>query len=212
MLEQERHADLDLGRFDRVVIIQDQHDVVGQRVELVEQWSEDGFDGPVGRFEERQRLRADRRRHRPQRGDQVRPEGDGMVVAGIEREPHGHRPAGRRDSQPFGQERRLAEPGRGRDERQLRLGPTLHAIGQVRPGHQATPPPRGVELAVEQRACHAPRYLAPRIRAAGCRALTVKGSWRSGNGRSWRARQDSEVRVPIRDLGSSPSNEPKSGS
>ena len=61
-------------RIDHVVVVEDQDDVVGQRVELVEQRRQDRLDRPVGRLEERQRRRADAGHRRLQRGDQVRPE------------------------------------------------------------------------------------------------------------------------------------------
>ncbi len=95
-----------------------------------------GFDRPLGRLEERQRARSDPWRRRLKRGDQVGPEHDGMVIAGIERKPRRDRSIWRSGCQPFGQERRLPEAGPRRDERQPKLSPAMQAIGQVRPRHR----------------------------------------------------------------------------
>ena len=44
MLEQERHPVLDLGRADRVVVVEHEHQVVREPAELVEERREDGLD------------------------------------------------------------------------------------------------------------------------------------------------------------------------
>ena len=107
----------------------------------------------LGLLQEGERTRADPRRHRLQRGDQVGPERHGLVVSLVEREPR-HGPfTGRSGRQPLGQERRLAEAGRGGDEGQLRLGPAAQALAQPRTCHQAASWPRDVELGLQQRAC-----------------------------------------------------------
>ena len=82
VVEQERHPLLHLGRVDDVVVVEHQHDVVGDGAEVVEQRGEHRLDrGRLRRLQERERARADLRRHRLQRGDQVGPEGRGLVVA-----------------------------------------------------------------------------------------------------------------------------------
>ena len=45
MLEQVGHAVLDIGRIDLVVVIEHEHDVIGESVKLVQQRSQDRLDG-----------------------------------------------------------------------------------------------------------------------------------------------------------------------
>ena len=153
VLHQERHPVIDVVRVDHVVVVEHKHDVVRHRGELVEHRREDGLDRRwLGPPEHGQRMGADPRRHRLQRGDQVGPEGGGFVVSQVEREPR-HRPSiGRSGCQPLRQERRLAEAGRGGDERQLRLGPTAQALDEPWACDQTTSQLGDVELGLEQRA------------------------------------------------------------
>ena len=154
VLQQERHPVLDVVRVDHVVVVEHQHDVVRHRAELVEQRGEDRLDRRwLGPLQQGQRPCADPRRHRLQRGHQVGPERRGLVVAWVERKPRRGPFIGRSGCQPLGQQRRLAEAGRGGDERQLRLGPTAHALDEPWACDQAASQPGDVELGLEQRAC-----------------------------------------------------------
>ena len=86
--------------------------------------------------------------------DEIRPEHRRIVVPLVEREP-GHGPAvrlGRR--QPLRQQGRLPEPGRRRHEHERRLSHGLSRSLRLGRAHQTAPPPRDVELGLEQRACH----------------------------------------------------------
>ena len=154
VIQHEGHAGLDVRRSDDVVVVEDEDEVAGLRVELVEQGRQHGFGRQVGRLEDRQGARPDVRPDRSQGRYDARPEGDRMVVAGIERKPGRDRAIGR-SGEPLGQERRLAEAGRSRDEGQLGLRPTEQALGQAWPWHQAASGLRRVELRREQLTCHA---------------------------------------------------------
>ena len=88
VLQQEGHPVLDLARLDDVVVVEHQHDVVRDGVEVVEQGGEDRLDRRrLGRLQERERVVADPGRGRLERGDDVRPEHRRIVVALVERQP-----------------------------------------------------------------------------------------------------------------------------
>ena len=77
-----------------------------------------------------------------------------MIVALVERKPR-HRPSIDCNSrQPVSEQRCLAETGRRRDERQLRLGPSVQPVAQSRARHKTTPPLGDVKLGLEQRRNH----------------------------------------------------------
>ena len=84
--------------------------------------------------------RADLRHDGLQRGDEVAPERHRLVVGLVEGQPSDRPSAGRSVGQPLGEQRRLAEAGRGGDERQLRSrrrGSGVRATSDVRPRHVA---------------------------------------------------------------------------
>ena len=87
VLQQEGHPVLYVARLDDVVVVEHQHDIVRDCAEVVEQSGQDRFDRRLGRLQERERTCTDSGRRRLQRGDQVRPEHRGIVVALVEREP-----------------------------------------------------------------------------------------------------------------------------
>jgi len=158
VLQQERDPALDVRGIDLVVVVEHKHDVPRHRVELVEQRGQDRLDRWwLGLLKEGERTRADSWDHGLQRGDQVGPERGGLDVARIEREPRRGPFTGRRGCQPFGQQRRLAEAGRGRDERQLRRGAPAQALVKSGTCHQAASRFGDIELGFEQRTCHALR-------------------------------------------------------
>jgi hypothetical protein len=152
MLEQERHPVLQLAGIDQVVIVEHQHDVLGDGVELVEQRREDRVAGRrLRRLQERQRPGARLWEHHLQRGDQVGPEACGLVVGLIEREPRRRVRRVRGGRQPRGEHCRLAKAGRRRDQRQPRRGPLVQALGQSRAWHQPAARPGDIKLGLEQR-------------------------------------------------------------
>ena len=155
VLQQEGHPVLDLARLDEVVVVEQQHHLVRQGVEVVEQRGEDHLDRRrLGRLQERERIVTDAGPGRPERRDHVRPEHCGIVVALVEREPRHGIAISRSRGQPFGQQRRLAEPGRGRHERQRRLGPADQELVKPWPRYQDASGPRHVELGLQQRPGH----------------------------------------------------------
>jgi hypothetical protein len=57
MLQQEHHAILHLACLDEVVVVEHQHDVDRECVEVVQQRAEDLFDRRLGGLQERERTR-----------------------------------------------------------------------------------------------------------------------------------------------------------
>jgi len=85
MIEQKHHPVLHIGRVDHVVVVEHQHDVACDGAQVVEQRGQHHFDrGRLGRLQECQRVRADPGFHRPQCGDQIGPEGCGIIVGPVE--------------------------------------------------------------------------------------------------------------------------------
>jgi hypothetical protein len=112
VLQHEGHPVLYVACVDDVVVVEHEHDVVRAGAEVVEQSGEDRFDRRLRRLQEQERTGTDPRQRCLQRGDKVRPEQRGIVVAPVEREPRRGPSFGRRACQPLGKQRRLAEPGR----------------------------------------------------------------------------------------------------
>ena len=157
VVEQERHRVLDLAGVDQVVVVEHQHDVAAGRAEVVEQRRQHHLDrGRLRRGQELQLVRADPGRHRPQRRDQVAPEGHRVVVTRVERQPRGESFAGRRgrSREPLREQPGLAETGRCGDEGQLRRGPAVQLLVQPRTRHQARSWPGPIELRLQQGASH----------------------------------------------------------
>ena len=132
VLQQEGHPVLHLARVDDVVVVEHQHDIVRDGVEVVKQSDKARLARRLGRLQERERTCRTRGRRRLQRGDKVRPEQRGIVVALVEREPRHGPSIGRSGCQPLRQQRRLTEPGRRRHQRQRRLRPAAQALAQSR--------------------------------------------------------------------------------
>ncbi len=154
VLQQEGHPVLHVARVDDVVVVEHQHDIVRDGVEVVKQIDKARLARRLGRLQERERSCAIPGRRRLQRGDKIRPEQRGIVVALVEREPRHGPSIGRSGGQPLRQQRRLTEPGRRRHQRQRRLRPAAQALAQSRTRDQAASPPGDVELGLEQWACH----------------------------------------------------------
>ena len=116
VIDQELDAAQDLRRSDHVEVVQHQHDVVRDDAELVEQWRHDGLDRGFGSVECPDHLGADPGRNALERRDHVGPEGRGMVVARVEREPRCVQPVVRGRRQPLSQRGGLAEARRSGHE------------------------------------------------------------------------------------------------
>lgn len=115
---------------DKVVIVEDEEEIVVHPGDLAEQSRQDGLRRlRPGGVERGRRSRHDVRRDLPQGGHEVEEETCGIAVALVERQP-GCRPPARRD--PFSRERGLAVAGWRGDERQpAALAPvqTVHQSG-----------------------------------------------------------------------------------
>ena len=149
VLEQERHVVRDLRTVGEVVVVEHEHQPVGQSAELVEDDREHGRDRRVRRVQERQRGGAHARRREVQRGHDVGPEGVGPLLALLERDPCDRAVGGGR-FQPGRQQRGLAEPRRRGDQGQPRWRCPAEPLGQPRSRHEVTSYPRDEELGAEQ--------------------------------------------------------------
>ena len=122
VVDQEAHRTMDVGAVDGVVVVEDQHDRLGDRAELVQEGCEDCLDWRrVGQLKPVRDRHLDARGDGPQCGDDVGHEADGIAIRGVQRDPGDERPAsaalgpGRGSAltptevQPFGEERRLSE-------------------------------------------------------------------------------------------------------
>jgi len=125
VVEQERHRVVHGRLVDEVVVVQGEHRRPGQRVQVVHQADQDvlGRRWAVG-AQQSLGLRTGLRDGDLHRGHQVREEPAQVGVTGVQREPgHPERPVGAGRAQPLGQQGRLAEPGRCRDEQEPRHRP-----------------------------------------------------------------------------------------
>jgi len=154
-LEQERHARLDLRALGEVVVVEQQVHVVGQHAELVEDVGQDGLDRLVG-AEEGEAGCTGTGCGALQSGEHVGPERRRLAVGLVERHP-GEPPvrAVRRalPGQPGGEQRRLAEARRSRDEGQPGP-PGAEDLVQAWPGHESVASVRTEELGLDQDVRH----------------------------------------------------------
>jgi hypothetical protein len=112
MFQQEGHPVLHVACADDVVVIEHQHHIVRDGVEVVKQDDKARLVRRLGRLQERERTCTNRGRALIQGGDKIRPEQRGIVVALVKRKPRHGPSAGCSDGQSFRQQRRLAEPSR----------------------------------------------------------------------------------------------------
>ena len=155
VLQQEDHPVADIVTLDQVVVVEDQPDLARCCRELVEQGGEHQIGRHWGGREELQRTRADTGHRHLERGHHVGPEGRRLVVSRVEREPRHSTVVAISLAQPLGQERGLAEPGRGGHQRQPRLRAAAQTLKQPRARHQTTSHPRDVQLGRDHRTWHA---------------------------------------------------------
>ena len=152
------HADLDLGRVDGVVVVEHQHDVVRQRIELVEQG---GQRRPRSRAPVTRGGTACARRHRAPRPAERRSGGSRTATGSLS--------PGSSESQAVDRSRSAGvaashsatsvdfpKPAGAETRVSLDRVPRSQSLGQRGSSHQAAAPPGRVELGVEQRAGHAP--------------------------------------------------------
>jgi hypothetical protein len=117
VLDEEGERLVDLLVADEVVVVEDERERGVVVLEVVDERRHDVVhEARPGGAEERERERADLGVACPHGLDDVRPEPDGVIVGGVEREPR-ERPVRLRVGAPGGQERRLPPPRRGRDDR-----------------------------------------------------------------------------------------------
>jgi hypothetical protein len=116
-------------RLDHMVVVEDEHDLIGEGLEFVyERGNHFLTRGDIRGTQEREGHLTDARSRTIKRRDHVTPEPDWVVVVRIEREP-GHRPL--RALGPVGEQGRLSEPSRGTHQHQI----VHHAL--VEPHDQA---------------------------------------------------------------------------
>ena len=135
---------------DDMVVVEHQHEIVGNGADLIQQSPEQHFDRwRLSRAQQGQCALAHPGMYLLQRGDEVGPEERGVIVALIKRDPCRGPFIGRGSRQPFGQQRSLAETRWRGDEGQLALDPLAQAFDQSLSGHEIGPPPGDVELGLK---------------------------------------------------------------
>jgi hypothetical protein len=137
-----------------VVVIGRHHCASAEHVQIVDQADQDGVERCAGAaLQQGERIARgigfdglDRRREMAQ-------EQPGVGIARVERQP-GHPALRARDRrEPLRQQRRLAEPGRCRDQNQARRLASVptQPVRDARPWHQPATPPRRVHLGGQHR-------------------------------------------------------------
>ena len=126
--QQELHTLVHPRVGQQVEVVEDEHDGVGGRLQLVEQQRHRDVDGVDPGCTQR-RHRPGAQPVRPQRGHHVGPEPDRLVVGLVQRHP-GNPTVLARVVRPLGQQRRLAPAGRGGDGGQPGRGVVQEEIVQ----------------------------------------------------------------------------------
>ena len=146
VLEQERDRAVDELVVQLVVVVEHEHDAVGQLGELVDQPREHhGVDRRPGVRQRGEHAAAEPGQDRAQGGDDVAPEAHGVVVRGIERDPR-ERPVGALRPPPLGEHGRLAPAGGRADEHQPPAHPRRQLDNKLVARHVALVDIGGVEL------------------------------------------------------------------
>ena len=135
-------------RLDDVVVVQNEGDA-GVIIQVVEKSHHHGGGG-LGGLQRFGRLRADCWRDASYGSDDIRPKDARVVVATVQRQPSRHRRVVARIAEPVGQQGGLAEPGRGRHERDSRRGDRVRSDRQPPSSHDTRPRPWRMELCREQ--------------------------------------------------------------
>ena len=154
VVQEEGHRLVDGGRVDDVIVVERHHRGSGEHVEVVDQADQDGVVWHRGAgLQEGERVDPGFGFDGLDRRHEVRQEHPEVSVAGVEREP-GH-PARRTlgGRQPLRQQRRLAEPGRCRDQDQSRPFASIRpqSIGEANPLHQPATRPGRTQLGPQHR-------------------------------------------------------------
>ena len=146
----EQSADRRVARWipDAMPVLEHEHE--RRRVlELREDERHDDLgDGARGRGQRGLRALADPPMHGLQRPYEVHPEPDGIRVRLLERDPRKRRRP-RVLREPLREQRRLAVPGGGGDERQIEAAPLPQPLDQTRPRHRGRAQQRCAELRSE---------------------------------------------------------------
>ena len=116
------------------------------------------------------------RRHGPERGDDVGPERDRVVVAWIEREPRRPWAAGWSDASHSASSVDLPKPAGPRRASASGARAAIQLAVELRPRHEAISLSRRIELGVEQRAGHTQRYRVLRLRGDASRGKRLTGN------------------------------------
>ena len=157
VLEEERHARLDLRALGEVVVVEDEVHVVGEDAELVEDRRQDALDRLTG-LQQGQALGAGARCGALESGQHVGPEGGRTrvrLVQGHPRDAPGPGLTVGSVGQPGGEQRRLPEARRGRDQGQPGP-PGPQDLVEAGSRHQTLPRPRVEELGLDQGERHRP--------------------------------------------------------
>jgi len=150
VLDQEEHRLLHVEGLDEVVVVQHQDDIAGERSEVVQQTGDDRFQRCRGGLQPAQCVGSDVGSDLSHGGDDIGPEHRRVAVAPVERQPRRRLHLLIVGGEPLGEQRGLAEAGRGGHEHDGRKGATIEALVQPGPLDHTPSPPRDMQLALEQ--------------------------------------------------------------
>ena len=150
MVEQKSKGLVNRLRFDNVVVVEHEHELVRDGGDVIQQRPQRRLDRwRLGRIQQREGILANPRLHRLQCSDEVSPEQRWLIVVLVKRDPCPRPFAGRGSCQPFSQHRRLAETRRRGDQGQLALDPLVQALDQSRTRYQPRTPLGDIELGLK---------------------------------------------------------------
>src|SRR5438105_3113702 len=139
VVQQKSHALVDRRCRDQVVVVEHQHDMLRKGANLIEHPGQHCLDGKrLKRLQQREGVLAWIKLgpHGLERGDYVRPEERGLIVALIECEPCRGLFACLRSCKPFSQQRGLAEASWRGDEGQFARASLIQALDEPRTGYE----------------------------------------------------------------------------
>jgi hypothetical protein len=150
VLDQEQHRLLHVHGLNDVVVVEHQHDIVGEGGEVVEQAGDHRLQGGGVGLKHPQRVASDIGAHLLEGGDDIGPEHCRVAVTAVERQPR--RRSGRPGlaGKPLGHQRGLAKAGRRRDQHDRRKGVAVQTTIEPVPPDDTPSMPGRVQLALEQ--------------------------------------------------------------
>ena len=164
VLQEVRHGVVHGHGVDDVVVVENEEHVVRLERQFVDHLADQTIErSRSGCTEERCEFRGDPRPHPVERGDNVAPEPDRIVLSCVERHPPNFASA---RLTPVGQQRGLSEAGRRADQRQLARPVPVEVVHETRARHKTRPRRRQVQLGRQHLRQHAGNGLQGRVAAS----------------------------------------------